>query len=152
MIPVVQGLGRIDIFLIQSDHKFGELKPKEIESSGASTALTDKFTLSYLWVLGAYELVRTIDQRCRATTDLLGSPITTTVNEVKRTFERLRVPLAKFEPAKRHEATDSHIAYPAINENLGVFWRVSPDKYIGRRELSDILLDLLERIAVNHLP
>ena len=60
---------------------------------------------------------------------------------LKHRFERIRIPLAKMELARRHP-TDDPIAYPAINLELGVASQVAEDTFITRRELSDALLDL----------
>ena len=68
------------------------------------------------------------------------------IKNLKYEFERIRIPLAKMEPARRHADTDSKIAYPALNSNFGISWRVSEEKYVVRRELSDNLLILIESI------
>ncbi|MCD4845743.1 MAG: hypothetical protein K8R25_14775 [Methanosarcinales archaeon] len=39
------------------------------------------------------------------------------------------MPLAKMEPAKWYKNTVSQIAYPALNSDLGIFWRISEKKY-----------------------
>ena len=54
------------------------------------------------------------------------------------------MPLAKFEPAERHQKTDFHIAYPVLNSDYGVAWQVSEDAFISRGELADQFLHLLE--------
>jgi len=147
MVPITQGLGRLDTNLIQGDQRFCDLQPEERSSIDEAISLTDRMTFSYLWVLGAYELVRAIDQRCHDNPRLLGNRLTTKVTAVKHTFERLRIPLAKFEPSRRYQNTDSPIAYPALHKEFGVSWHVATDVFISRRELSDILLTLLEEMA-----
>jgi hypothetical protein len=107
-----------------------------------NTLLTDRFTLSYFWVLASYELVRTIDQRCRTSATTLPEDFRSRLAALKRTMERLRIPLAKMEPARRFPE-DSPIPYPAINRDFGVAWHVAQDTYITRRELSHKLLDFL---------
>ena len=64
------------------------------------------------------------------------------VTTLKRRMERLRIPLAKMETARRFP-TDSAIAYPTISRDFGLAWHVAQDTYISRRELSDQLLDFL---------
>jgi hypothetical protein len=59
-------------------------------------------------------------------------------------FERIRIPLAKFEPTRRHYATHSAIARPAVRNELGVGWNVSNDIYVSRRQLADDLLSTLK--------
>jgi hypothetical protein len=61
-----------------------------------------------------------------------------------RKFERLRMPLAKFEAAGRHKKTDLKIAYPALNSQHGIAWQVSENTFISRGELADEFLALLE--------
>jgi hypothetical protein len=65
MIPLVQGLGRFDCHLINEDARSAALNQEQPSSSNESTRLADRLTLSYFWVLAAYELVRTLDQRWR---------------------------------------------------------------------------------------
>ena len=135
-IPVtIQGLGRIDQLLYAEDQR---LVSQPLENAEPS-ALTLHITLSHLWVLGAYEALRTIHQRCRE-----GTGVDEPVRDVLRRFERLRIPLAKFEPSGRHRETDTKIAYPAINAQYGVAWQVANDVFIPRGELSDEFLVLLE--------
>jgi hypothetical protein len=107
--------------------------------------LGDHLTLSYLWVLGAYEIIRALDQRSREDEQFLPE-LKERLKKLKHEFERIRIPLAKFEAATRHRETDSHIAYPAINTEKGIAWRVSVDVWITRRDLSDSMLELLESI------
>jgi hypothetical protein len=135
MPATVQGLGRIDQILYVEDQR---LVSEPLESAEPSD-LTLHITLSHLWVLGAYEVLRTIHQRCRE-----GGGVDESVRDVLRRFERLRIPLAKFEPAGRHKETDTKIAYPALNAQYGVAWQVAEDVFIPRGELSDEFLMLLE--------
>jgi hypothetical protein len=160
MLLPIQVLGQLDVELIQDDQPLTALALEQRSSSNASisneervylgisfdTIFKDQLTLSYLWVLGAYELVRAIDQRCRGNPLLFGNQLNTKVTAVKHAFERLRVPLAKFESSRRHRKTDSPIAWPAIHQELGTSWQVARDVFISRKELSDILLDLLEEM------
>lgn len=147
MIPLIQGLGRLDIKLILEDERFNDLRQKDRNTIDEAIRLTDNLTYSYLWVLGSYELVRTLDQRCHKDSNLLSNRLGKRIREVKHLFERLRIPLAKMEPSRRHQDTDASVAYPAIHERLGVSWQVSKDVFISRRELSDALLALLQEIA-----
>ena len=63
--PLIQGLGRFDCRLIEEDARFSALNQEQSSSSNESTRLADRLTLSYFWILAAYELVRTLDQRWR---------------------------------------------------------------------------------------
>lgn len=144
-IPTIQGLGRLDSKLIYADAKSSPPQGKTFYID-ESAELTDRFTYSFLWVLGAYELIRTLDQRCRANPMLLGEEINNKVNILKHKIGRLRVPLAKMEPARKYKETDEPIAYPAFHKTLGISWRISNTTYITRRELSDEALSLFEEI------
>lgn len=105
----------------------------------ATLQLNDRMTQSYLWVLGGYELIRSATQR------MAGRPLESEFRSVKNQFNRLRIPLAKFEAASRHPE-DSPIAFPALNEHYGAAWQLGRDEFITRRELSDSLLALAERL------
>jgi hypothetical protein len=63
MIPLIQALGRFDCRLIEEDARFSALNQEQSSSLQESTRLADRLELSYFWVLAAYELVRTLDQR-----------------------------------------------------------------------------------------
>jgi hypothetical protein len=139
MVIPAQGLGWLDCQLIAEDARLAEAPPFE---HARPMALNEQITLSYLWVLGGYELVRTIDQRHAADERL--QSMSPKLSQLKRTFARVRVPLAKFEPASRHRDTDTPFAWPARHPTLGSAWRVADNEFISRRELSNEMLDLLE--------
>ncbi len=145
MIPVVQGLGRLDVRIINYEDRFIKVLIEK-PTIDDSLQLTDCFTYSYLWVLGAYEIIRTMDQRCGENANLLDLNLNTSIKELKYKFERIRIPLAKMEPAKRHKDTDSQIAYPALHPDLGISWRISEKEYIVRVELSDNFLNILKKL------
>ena len=145
MVSVVQGLGRLDLSLIEDDQNFLADFEKNKESLDQSVKLTERFTLSYLWVLGSYELVRTICQRLQQKDLDVLPEVADSFQQLKKEFNRLRVPLAKMEAASAQKNTDSHIAYPAIHPGKGIAWRVSEGVFITRRDLADRLLETLER-------
>lgn len=139
MIVTVQGLGKIDAKLVREDEHILE----NGKSSSPMGDLSDQITLSYLWVLGAYELVRTLDQRLREQSNTEREPRERT-QQLKWKFERIRVPLAKFEASRRHSETDSSIAYPGINTEQGTAWHIAADTWVTRKELSHALLETCE--------
>jgi uncharacterized protein (DUF2461 family) len=142
MTPLVQGLGRFDCHLIHEDARFAALNQEQSSSLRERSLLTDRVALSYFWVLAAYELVRTLDQRWRTGATTLPDEFGSRVTALKRRMERLRIPLVKMETARRFP-TDSPLAYPTISRDFGVAWHIAQDTYITRRELSDQLLDFL---------
>jgi hypothetical protein len=150
MVVTVQTLGRLDASLVEQQTRFtspvSEPPPTDDDMLEEDEAFQDHLLFSYLWVLGAYELVRALDQRCRADPGLLGEAIGQHVRALKQRFTRIRVPLAKFEPAHAHRETDFHIAWPNLQPNVGVGWRVAPDTVVSRKELADELLAVLAQI------
>ena len=148
MIYTVQLLGRVDLQLIEKD-KILPLQPPVTreDAINQSMELKDTFALSYLWVLGGYELIRTISQRCQKKPEIMGEELNERILKLKRKFARLRTPLAKMEPANEYKETDAHIAYPELHKELGASWIISKNTHISRRELSDNLLSLLEDIS-----
>jgi hypothetical protein len=146
-IPTIQGLGRLDVELICLDRKYSSTTDED-ERRAAFTGedLNTRFTLSYLWVLGSYEWIRTLDKRCCLNPRVLNKELNGKIHEMRLRIERLRIPLAKMEPARRHAGTDAAIAYPSLHRNLGISWRVSAAEYICRREISDDIIAILEEI------
>jgi len=145
MLIIVQGLGRLDVSLIEDeDSLFERIEKKTCSSFDDSAALNDRITNSYLWVLGGYELIRTICQRIKEKNNGIPIEISNSFEVLKKDFNRLRVPLAKMESASAHKGTDYHIAYPTLDFQKGIAWRVSHDAVITRRELSDKMLETLE--------
>lgn len=145
-IVIIQGLGSQDARLIKDDESvistgFPRDERKELQ---------DHITNSYLWVLGLYEIVRTISQHARDA----GSPLNSYhvyIDNLKHQINRLRIPLAKLEASGRNP-TDSPIAYPGINSTHGIAWNLGIDPtgqeiWISRRELSDMALSLFTRIS-----
>ncbi len=147
MVSTVQYLGRLDIKLTEDDKKFLSLSLKERGTIAESLKLTERLTISYLWILGVYELIRTIAQRSN-NTNLWNEALIQEIKEFKNDIARLRMPLAKMEPSEKHN-TDYAIAYPYIHKTDGISWRVSQDKYITRKEISENFLSLLEKIKEN---
>ena len=131
MAPAIQKLGRLDIKLLTAESDY--LLRLNQSLSEMIGELDELETLSYLWVLGAYEIIRTLS----------GFTKGNNINKVKQSFTRLRIPLAKMEPSRKHKSTDYPIAYPTIHPNYGIAWQVSTDTIISRKDLSDLFLDFL---------
>ena len=150
-LPIIQGLGSLDSRLVFEDKEFCALPLDHIPTTKETSKLMERFTYSYLWVLGLYELVRTVDERCRENPKFLGDVLNGKIKTLKHQIERLRIPLAKMKPSKLHEKTDSPIAYPAMHQSLGISWQLGETTYISRRELSDETLNLFEEIEGHFL-
>lgn len=142
----IQGLGKLDAQLVHEDAAFRSLPVNARATFEESLKLTDRFTLSRLWVFGAYEVIRTLDQRVGRKPGILTKRLAQRVKTTKKAFERVRIPLAKLEPAKAHSATDFASARPAMHRELGITWRVAQGVFVPRRRLSDRLLALLAEI------
>lgn len=144
-----QGLGRLDTRLVTETPRCINVFHQHLTTASLDHEPTaffnDHILFSYLWVLGAYELARSVNQRCREEPALFSIEFSGAIKSTKIDFERIRVPLAKLEPARRHHVTDSAIAWPAVHKELGVGWRVSKDIYVSRRQLAD---DLLSALAI----
>jgi hypothetical protein len=136
----MQGLGRLDIELLWTDANRQRRNGNSDLLSALETDLTLPIMLSQLWVLGAYELVRALDEKRRSNVLSLSLDLEHKLIALKRQFERLRIPLAKLEPADRWKKTDFDVAMPALHETSGISWAVAPGVFIPRRELADELL------------
>ena len=146
MTVAIQGLGKLDSVLVAEDALFLQLPQHQRESIETSLDLTDRFTNSYLWVLGSYEIIRGMDQRCRENSQIVDHTAATFIREAKIKFERVRVPLAKFEAARRFSDTDATAAFPALDLQHGIAWRVADNVVVTRRELSECFLATLRAL------
>jgi hypothetical protein len=133
----VEGLGKLDAQLVFED---------AATDAHLDMDLTDRLVLSRLWVLGAYEVVRTMSERVRAKPSLLSKRLAERTHRTKRYLERVRIPLAKLEPATRHAATDFAEALPAMHSSLGISWKVANRVFVPRRRMADRLLKLLQAL------
>ena len=146
MMPLVQQLGRLDARLIQADEIWPDrFFQKDLSYEDGST-LHEHITLSYLWVLGAYEFIRTLCARVEADDhEKTPEDVRDILFEAKRRFARVRMPLAKMQPASKFADEDGPIAYPGLKRDAGVAWQLNANTIVSRRELSDVLLMALER-------
>lgn len=144
MMPLVQQLGRLDVKLMQADLEWSRAVRDDEPGTPDYDALHGHITLSYLWILGAYEFVRTLSQKMEHGPQKVPLVVSAAFRSTKRRFARLRMPLAKMEPASAHSNEDNHIAYPGVHEEYGVAWHLNDTTLVSRRELSDDLLEALE--------
>lgn len=147
MVVMFQGLGKLDAQLNWQDQKFLQLSREERGTFESSLELTDRFVLSRLWVLGAYEGIRTLSQRFTARPDQVSNRLRERTARVKQEFARVRMPLAKLEAAGSHRNTDLSEALPALDKRHGISWKVAKRVFVPRGKLSDRLLSLLQAIA-----
>lgn len=140
-VMTIQGLGKLDSKLVVEDERITKHK----QPSNPMGDVGDHLTLSYLWVLGAYEVIRSLCQRSQEDSTFFAK-YRKDLLKLKVEFTRIRIPLAKFEPAKKFADTDSHVAYPGFHVVLGTSWQLSENVWINRRTLSDSMLTLFERM------
>ena len=106
----------------------------------------EHMTLSYLWVLGAFELIRTLEEKHRKDRT---SPKALR-RALKATLEflsEIRVPLAKIKPDKKHWKSGWPVAFPGFVQGIGVGWRLSTTVWVSRQELGDAVLRCLEQVS-----
>jgi len=93
-------------------------------------------TYSYLWVLGAYEIIRTLAQKTQHALHI----------KTRDEFARLRIPLAKLEPSKKHASSDFAFPEPVFfSASHEVGWTLNPNLVMTRKQLSEALLESLEK-------
>lgn len=142
----IQGLGLIDAYLYGAN-KFdiNDINDKLIVNEYDIPNFDYININSYLWVLGVYELFRMIDQRLNENENLALADSKLAINEAKKQFQRIRVPLAKLEPSNKFKKTDYDV--PALggdNHQLG--WNLNENQIIYYRDLSDLAIDTLRKL------
>lgn len=168
---VAKGLARFDAKLVAEDRWASSLFGGETWTRAEHDRLSDHFTLSQLWIMGSYELLRTTvcqlkknekeekkrheerlteikklnkiqGQKKIKPVDFQSDPLLIRADSLLKEFERLRMPLAKLEPAKAFESSDSPIARPGLSRS-GVGWTMHSDIFVTRTELADRLVEVL---------
>jgi hypothetical protein len=145
----VQLLGIVDadIHGIRKEDLFAP-NGSELEDADGILLAERAQILAHLWVLGAYEYVRTLSQRIREEPNLVHESSVAAVAETKYLFERIRIPLAKREASRKHPS-DFSVALPGIGSR-GLAWRVAENLVITQEELSDAFLRMLNAIKPAH--
>ncbi|KVF67065.1 hypothetical protein WJ15_05125 [Burkholderia cepacia] len=138
MYEVLKGLARLDAKLVEEDRWVARLPEHSQRTVEDYDRLNDHFTMSQLWVMGAYELIRTFRQQL----DKNEHPQLAMYRALVANFAKVRVPLAKLEAAKKFKGGHS-IARPGFAVGKGVGWVVSDDEFIRREELADELIHCL---------
>ncbi len=155
MAVFAQNLGRRDRDLNVREHEYARnrSKARAIEDSDAVTeAIADSDTVTELWLDGCmfvmclYEVVRSIDERIAGDAELSSTSAAGVSKDTKHLFERVRIPLAKFQPAYRYRSTDYDVAQPGMSTDRSVSWEVADGIVISRRQLSDAFLELLRAL------
>lgn len=134
-------LKRLDAELWKRTPRLIRIREKKSITEAEHALLQETIGDAFFWVLGAYEMIRTLDRRCK--TMHSGSAIALHFSEAKRQLERVRVPLAKLEPARRHKDSDHSFALAVLARGKGYCWRVADGNDIAFTWLSDQALHTL---------
>ncbi len=151
LLPDVQGLGRLDIELIKETNRLGA------KSKIQRRIRLKHLTLSKLWIFGAYELVRVIDEIITNKQDLVSQTTRTKVKDAKIELEKIRIPLTKFQMPKRQKPARPNRLFAQfpdsfIDSSGEVGWKVytaienRPTEIYYRRKFGDLLLKLFEEV------
>lgn len=151
VVNLVQSLGKMDANLCEMDVTLINKYKQGGNVSEDYDLIQGHLTHSYLWILGSYEVIRTLTQSIKENKSDDPVEVLEKFQDAKKRFARLRIPLAKFEAAKAHNKTDFKIAYPGFAYDIGIAWQVSDDVVISRQELSDLFLETLEFTRVKKL-
>lgn len=144
LINDTQGLGMIDVELIK---EFTELKL----DSKVEDDLLRKYKhifLSKLWVFGAYELVRVIND-INKKRNLLEEKVKKKLKEVLTIFTKIRTPLAKLQKPGEQRLFSQIATKSLFKKDKGLGWHIYDGRIgtiIFRSDLSDKLLELLKLI------
>lgn len=151
LVNLIQDMGQLDADLCAFDVRIVKADREQINAIYSFDSIQHHRTQSYLWVLGAYEILRTLAQRIREGQSDNPPDVGDKIKEARDRFARVRVPLAKFEAADRHKTTENHFAYPGVDFKYGIAWAVNETEVISRQELSDIFLGALEFVRAPKL-
>jgi len=150
LVHTVQALGRIDADLFPRDVRYKEIREDNNGTNDEWREMAEHAVpMGYLWVLGTYEVIRTLDQMFRRGKDKFAAQQHLGTEALKIQFERVRIPLAKLEPAMRFKDTDDRFASPALILGRGLGWTVSKNVAIARGELSTQFLEFLEALKLS---
>ena len=170
VVEVVRGLARLDARLVVEDRWAASLFRQESRLEADQDRYDDHVTVSQLWVLGSYELLRTfveqfnkkektdknahekLQRKIKKLNKVQGQekikilvfkrdPILIRAEKLLKEFERLRMPMAKLQVAKSFKS-DNPIARPGLSGS-GVGWATSAETFISRVELADKMIVVL---------
>jgi hypothetical protein len=146
MVSQFQGLGRIDAQILRAveNLKLGKSPLPFFDEMELNT-------ISYLWILGVYEIVRTLTQKAdpiRSTTALFEKELET-LKKMRNRLELVRMPLAKFDIADKADKTkfDLPFAYPAWHNEKGVSWKIGANEFIAQNDISDDFMAIIKEIS-----
>lgn len=155
LTPYVQGLGRIHKNLTDKEIVFVNYMANNPmltvdnckEFGQVQLERSDNTILAQLWVMGCYEVIRALEQHFREDSALNSTPAATVLFKAKKLFEKVRIPLAKFEKPNSSKEDDFSVALPGYTPSEGTTWLISNGKAIGRKYLAQTFISALQAIA-----
>lgn len=110
------------------------------------TQLTIHTHESHLWVLGMYEIIRSISEIVRKDTASFPNSHKK-LAEVKKKFTAIRIPLAKFQ--KVGDKKSKTFAYPVLNSTYGIGWQLEDQSFYIRQQLAKETKELLRLLHID---
>lgn len=148
LLGEVQALGELDIELVDESHKIKINSKLEEDLKKKRRYLL----LSKLWVLGAYELIRFLND-INKKRNFLEDENKVKLKEILTTFSKVRVPLAKFQKAGKDKTLYGGVADSFFDSKKGVGWKIYSHtktelkkEIFYRNGLGNSLLDLLKEM------
>jgi hypothetical protein len=139
----VQATGRLDIRL-----RAFVIGDEDLDRLEVGLVLTEHLDLCRLWVLDAYELIRTLEGCVSHGLWAPAAPVIEGLRQVKGQLAEIRMPLTKFDPQGRSDRAVSGdvIAAAVIQPGAGAGWNIGEEgtRLVTRRALSDAVLEWLE--------
>lgn len=148
LLGEVQALGELDVELI------GEFSKIKIDSRLEEDSKRKRryLLLAKLWVLGAYELTRFLND-CNKQRNSLNERTRQKLKEVLETFTKIRVPLEKFQKTGKDKRLYESVADSFIDSNKSAGWKIYTlgknklkEEIFYRNDLGNLLLDLLKEM------
>jgi len=139
-----QACGRLDVKLRPLDRHYGSWRSLD---GAVDPTLSDYMDLSRLWVMDAYELVRTLDECMRLGMWIPPAGIAEELTPLKRALEEVRIPLAKYQRARSARPRPGDVfPEPRMFAIDGAGWDVggATRRVVGRQALAETLLTTLE--------
>lgn len=144
LIGNAQGLGILDVELIE---EFPKLKINSQLDEDRLRKLRH-ITLSELWVMRAYELVRLIND-INKKRNFLKENTKEKLKIVLTNFTNIRIPLTKFQKQGEKRLYSKIATKNLFDSDKGIGWSLYDGKkseIVYRRDLGDLLLELLDAI------
>lgn len=150
LVGNVQGIGLLDTELI---NEFPKIKVN-FQSEEDRIKKLRYITLSELWIMGAYELIRLM-RDIILNNDMFLKETKTELKKVLNTFAEVRIPLVKFQE-RRNNRLYSGITQPKFDSVKGIGWEIIISnkegvntKVIYRNDLGNNFLELLKLLNKN---